>query len=315
MRRAKAALLVAFLVSAPTITSAQSLRGAQEWLPPGSLSLDALSLHPREALEGGEAPSFYVALGRLAFRSPDILGGTARKAGLSCHACHTNGYSNTDFFIPGLSDRPGHVDVTHSFWNVRADDRQDNPLAIPSLRGVKTKERLGQDLGATSLREFTRRVIVVDFAGDEPEPVLLDALVAYQEALRPVPLVDEPVSLEQDMRDILHHLDALALPLSEEDAALAARMATMIRGQLGFIDERFPDDEAMRDVHAILADWSRALANIADLAENDDWPAARSALATLRTAVADPPPVFADQAPLSLYNPIRLKAWLSKPIR
>lgn len=313
MRRVDAALFAALLAFAPIAAAAQSLRGALEWLPPGSLSFDALSLHPREALEGGEAQSFYVNLGRLAFRSPDILGGAARKAGLSCHACHSNGYSNANFFVPGLSDRPGRIDVTHSFWNARGEDHRDNPLDIPSLRGVKTKDRLGHDHRAASLREFTRRVIVIEFGGAEPDPVLLDALVAYQEALQPLPLTEEPVSLQQDMAYIVRHLDAMALPLGEEDAALSVRMATMIRGQLGFIDERFPDDEAMRDVHATLVDWSRQLAHIAGMAEAEGWPAARAALTTLRASVANPPSAFADQAPLSLYNPIRLKAWLNKP--
>ena len=91
---------------------AQSLSGAREWLPPGSLSLETLSQRPDERLEDGH--NFYVAFGRLAFRSPDILGGTARKAGLSCQACHANGFATHAFFIPGLSDRPGRIDVTNA---------------------------------------------------------------------------------------------------------------------------------------------------------------------------------------------------------
>src|SRR3546814_4193206 len=58
--------------------------------------------------------SFYAEYGRLAFRSPMVLGGTASKAGLSCQACHPNGFANEDFFIPGLSDAHGRIDVSRS---------------------------------------------------------------------------------------------------------------------------------------------------------------------------------------------------------
>lgn len=315
MRRAEAVLAAALLIAAPAAASAQSLHGALDWLPPGSLSVEALSRRPHEALEGGSGrQNFYVELGRLAFRSPDILGGTARKAGLSCQACHANGHVTAAFFIPGLSDAPGRIDVSHAFWNLRTEDHRANPLAIPSLRGVGAKHRLGHDGRVGSLREFTRRVIVLEFAGAEPLPLLLDALVAYQEALRPSELSDVPVTLEQDLRDIRRHLAALALPLAEEDAALAAQMATMIRGQLGFIDERFPGQQAGA-VHETLVGWSGRLAGIAAQAETGDWITARASLAALQRAVAEPPAAFAEQAPRSLYDRERLAAWINRPAR
>jgi cytochrome c553 len=303
---------------------AQSLTGALEWLPPGSLSMENLKQHPEERLEGGPAAhektgqSFYVELGRLAFRSPDVLGGTARKAGLSCQACHANGFATVAFFIPGLSDRPGRIDVSHAFWNLRGEDGVDNPVEIPTLRGVKTKDRLGHDRRSTSLREFTRRVIVTEFAGAEPDALLLDALVAYQEKLQPAPVTMAPVSLQQDLADLVRYLDALRVPLAEEQAALSARIATMIRGQIGFIHERFAPGESgddMRESRATLESWSRQLAAIADQAEGGEWPQARAALADLRRAVAAPPSVLAADLPRSLYDPERLRVWLSKPVR
>src|SRR3546814_17464244 len=99
-----------------------------------------------------------------------VLCGTASKAGLSCQACHSNGFANEDFFIPGLSDAHGRIDVSHAFWNNRGENHRDDPLTIPSLRGVKTKDRLGHDGRGTSLREFTRRVIVTEF-GDRKSVV------------------------------------------------------------------------------------------------------------------------------------------------
>lgn len=308
-------LLGVLLAALPAVAvQAQSLTGALEWLPPGSLSVESLTRHPQEQLEGGEKQSFYVEFGRLAFRSPDVLGGTARKAGLSCQACHANGFASTGFFIPGLSDKPGGIDVSHAFWNLRGEDGVDNPLEIPSLRGVKTKDRFGRDRRTASLREFTRRVIVTEFSGAEPDALLLDALVAYQEKLQPASAVFEPISLQQDLADLTRYLDALRVPLAEEQPALAERMTVMIRGQIGFIHERFADAD-MRESRATLESWSRRLDRIAELAEKDRWPNARTDLSALRDVVTRPPAILAADQPRSLYEPEKLKAWLSKPVR
>ncbi len=308
------AMLAAALIAASPPSSAQSLVGAREWLPPGSLSAQALSTRPAEDLDGGTAQSFYVEYGRLAFRSPSILGGTARKAGLSCQACHSNGHATAAFFVPGLSDRPGRVDVSHAFWNLRNEDDRFNPLTIPSLRGAVAKDRFGMRREVASLREFTRRVIVVEFSGEEPSPLLLDGLLAYIAKLRPTAQPDRPVLLEDDLADAARHLKTLSLPLAEENAALTGQIADMIRGQLGFIHERFAD-EKLEGSRAVLEGWSRQLARIGDLAEAGRWREARAILAELQAAVAAPPPVFAADAPLSLYNPNLLQAWLSKPVR
>jgi hypothetical protein len=312
MHRLLLGCLLAAALAGPA--TAQSLNGALEWLPAGSLSADSLTRHPEERLDGDTQQSFYVEYGRLAFRSPDTLGGTARKAGLSCQACHANGFATTAFFIPGLSDRPGRIDVSHAFWNLRSEDGINNPVEIPSLRGVKTKERLGHDRRVASLREFTRRVIVTEFAGVEPDVLLLDALMAYQEKLQPAAIEMVPVTLRQDLADLLRYLDALRVPLAEEEPALAARMTVMIRSQIGFIHERFAE-EGMRETRAVLESWSRHLDRIAELAEKGRWPVARSDLATLRQAVATPPASFGTDLPHSLYNPEKLQQWISRPVR
>ena len=310
--RADRALSLAFLLLLiPAAAGAQSLSGARDWLPPGSLSVDELSLHPEEAQDGGRQQSFYAEYGRLAFRSPMILGGTARKAGLSCQACHPNGHANADFFIPGLSDAHGRIDVTSTFWNIRGENHRNDPLTIPSLRGVKSKERLGHDGRSGSLREFTRRVIVTEFAGAEPDPTLLDALVAYMETLPPATPRDRPVTLDGDLADIARHLDTLAVPMAEEDAVLAEKIATMIRGQIGFIYERL-DGTGLADARDIVVAWSRELQAIAELGDAGQWREARDRLAALRATVAAPPAKLAGAGPLSLYNPVRLKAWLAR---
>jgi cytochrome c peroxidase len=120
-----------------------------------------------------------VALGDLAFNSPAILGDVARRAGVSCATCHVNGAGNAKLFIPGMSTRPGNFDTSGPLFNPKADNHVLDPVRIPSLRGARYLAPYGHDGRMASLRDFVRNVIVGEFAGPEPKPALLDALVAY----------------------------------------------------------------------------------------------------------------------------------------
>lgn len=158
--------------------------GDQTVLPPGSeLNQDAPTA-PREqfrteAVEG--IRSYLVKLGDVAFNSPEIFGGVARQAGITCNSCHVNGTANPKFFIPGLSKHPGTFDTTGPLFNPKADNGSPDPVRIPSLRGARYLPPYGNDGRTASLRDFVRNVIVSEFAGPEPSPVILDALVAYIE--------------------------------------------------------------------------------------------------------------------------------------
>ena len=70
--------------------------------------------------------------------------------------------------------------MSHRLWNPSGDDGFINPINIPSLRGIRWTAPYGRDGRISSLDEFTRNVIVNEFAGREPEPLIVDALVAYQ---------------------------------------------------------------------------------------------------------------------------------------
>lgn len=152
-------------------------------LPRGS-TFDALRLRePRQILAmeaAGQAQSYLVALGNMAFSSPYIMGGAGRDAGMSCSTCHSSGDANRAFFIPGISAYPGSADVTNGLFNPRIDDGVFDPLDIPSLRGIRLTAPYGHDGRFASLRAFTRNVIVNEFGGPQPSPLILDALVAYQ---------------------------------------------------------------------------------------------------------------------------------------
>jgi cytochrome c peroxidase len=181
-----AAVLVSLPVALPILpvrdAASFPLYGDQTVLPAGTeLNEDALTA-PREqfhteALEG--IRSYQVKLGDVAFNSPAILGGVARQAGISCNTCHIAGTANPKLFIPGLSRHPGTFDTTGPLFNPKADNGLFDPVRIPSLRGARYLAPYGNDGRIASLRDFIRNVIVGEFAGPEPSPAILDALVAY----------------------------------------------------------------------------------------------------------------------------------------
>jgi cytochrome c peroxidase len=155
----------------------------QPALPPGSNLNDQAPL-PRLVLnfeERGidEKDLFLVAYGDMLFDSPAIFGSPARELAISCSTCHNRSDINRDLFIPGISVRPGGADVDGHFFNPRFNDRRADALDTPSLRGIRFTAPYGRDGRFGSLREFTRNVIVNEFAGAEPTPLMLDALVSY----------------------------------------------------------------------------------------------------------------------------------------
>ncbi|WP_407160517.1 cytochrome c peroxidase [Bradyrhizobium sp. STM 3557] len=160
------------------------LSGDQTVLPPGTeLNEDAI-YRPTEVFHSearGGFKSYQVDLGDLAFNSPNLLGGPARQAGMSCGTCHVNGAGNARLYIPGMSTRPGNFDTTGPLFNPKAHNGVLDPVRIPSLRGARFLAPYGHDGRIASLRDFVRNVVVNEFAGDEPSPAILDALVAYIE--------------------------------------------------------------------------------------------------------------------------------------
>src|SRR6185437_15376916 len=151
-------------------------------LPAGSELNEDAPQQPREIFRseaGGGRRSYLVDLGDMAFSAPTLLGGVARRAGMSCSTCHVNGANNPRLFVPGLSTRPGNFDTTGTIFNARADNGILDPVTTPSLRGARVLAPYGHDGRLASLRDFVRNVVVNEFAGAEPSPAVLDGLVAY----------------------------------------------------------------------------------------------------------------------------------------
>ncbi len=152
-------------------------------LPPGSDIFDQVPLpllvlnFEEQGIDETDLP--LVAYGDMLFDSPQIFGSPARDLGISCSTCHNRSDINQRLFIPGASHQPGAIDVDGAFFNPIFNDRRDDPIDIPSLRGLRFTGPYGRDGRFASLRDFSRNVIVNEFGGDEPTPFMMDALVAY----------------------------------------------------------------------------------------------------------------------------------------
>jgi hypothetical protein len=176
---------------------------ARSGLPVGTELDEDAPNNPREIFHSEATRghrSYMSNLGNLAFNSPYTLGEAARKAHISCASCHVNGASNPRLFIPGLSTRPGTFDTTNSLFNPRTDNGVLDAVTIPSLRGARFLSPYGHDGRTASLRDFVRNVVVNEFAGAEPSPQILDALVAYIEDIDflPNPNLDKTGRLTAD---------------------------------------------------------------------------------------------------------------------
>ena len=152
-------------------------------LPPGS-DINKQLPRPRQILNMAERgvdehETPLIALGDMAFDSPMIFGEPARSLMLSCNGCHNKGVTNPNFRISGLSTRPGGLDVSNNFFAPHANNAHFAALDIPDLRGIRFTAPYGRNGRFGSLREFVRNVIINEFNGPEPNPLLLDSMIAY----------------------------------------------------------------------------------------------------------------------------------------
>ena len=171
-------------------TAAAEFTGTASLLPAGTELGEDVFEQPREVFRSessGGRKSYLINLGDIAFSSPLILGGTARRAGISCNTCHINGTTNPRLYIPGLSTQSGTFDTTGHLFNPKSDNGVLDPLSIPSLRGAHLLAPYGHDGRTVSLRDFVHDVIVNEFAGPEPSPEVIGAMVAYIEDIDFVP--------------------------------------------------------------------------------------------------------------------------------
>ncbi len=176
-----------------------------------------------------------IEIGRALFRSPALLGGPAARAGLSCHACHSNGRVNARFLLPELSNRVGAADVTSEWSSKLRGDGVMNPVDIPDLAGISRRQSFGRARDP-SLESFVRDVIVEEFQGEPPPGQAFAGLLAYLRALDTCAATPSKVTLETAAADVRSSLAAarLAEPATSDLLALAAQDG------IGRIVERLP---------------------------------------------------------------------------
>jgi len=211
--------------------------GEIRWLAPGA---ELGQIWRRPALALVRPLDDDAALGELLFRSPWIMGGMARRLGLSCDTCHSNGHRNVGFFFPGVSNKPGTFDPTNGVFNPAKDDGLFAPVDIPTLRGVVRRGGpFGSLLREPSLDKFLRSVIVDEFQGAEPTPGIRSALSAYLGRLGPSEAPDRPISLDDDLDALGRWVRLIGALIEKGEIDLAELALLSIRSEIGRLHERF----------------------------------------------------------------------------
>ena len=213
-------------------------------LPPGTELNEEPLDQPTELfwseLAGGKR-SYLLNLGDLLFSSPQIFGGAARQAGISCETCHQQGHNNPKLFIPGLSKRPGTFDTTGALFNPKADNGVLDAVTPPSLRGAKYLAPYAHDGRFGTLRDFIRNAIVNEFAGPEPSAQVLDALENYVKeiAFLPNPKLAAGGRLSAEASDAARRGEMLFVKPFRRDASMSC--ASCHRPDGAFVDHQVHD--------------------------------------------------------------------------
>jgi hypothetical protein len=231
------AVLVVLGAAAP---STQLLR-EQAWTAASETLARDLTHAPGECL-ARTAPD--IEIGRALFRSPNLLGGQAARAGLSCHACHSNGGINTRFMLPELTNRAGHSDVTSEWASATRGDGVMNPVPIPDLVGAAGHATFGQ-AREPSLETFVRGVIVDEFQGEPPSDQAFSGMIAYLRALRlsACPTTDIAITLASASEDVRRAITAA----ESADPETARAVLLAAQDMMGRIVERLPSQRFTRD--------------------------------------------------------------------
>jgi len=223
--------------TSPHVSDIRSLR----WLAPGADKVKFLTTQPAACETRAASPDQAETrrLGKLAFESPALLGGAAARMELSCASCHINGRGNPDFFLEGVSDKPGTADVTSSLLSKVRGDGAFNPAPIPDIAlrdGKQIVDRTGQAFFAK-----VHGLIAEEFDGQDPPKPVIDAVIAYMDGLDPSACVASaavlPVQLGADLQAAEAACDAAGRPGLDEATRIFYLRAARYR--LGRIHERF----------------------------------------------------------------------------
>ena len=271
---------------------------ALTWIAPGQ-ERQVLLEQPATCLNPAIS-SDQVRIGQALFNAPDLFGGQAARAAISCASCHINGRRNPAFFLGGISREPGTADVSSSFFSMARADGRFDPKPIPDLA---QPGKVNRDPGSGALERFIRGLVVEEFAGREPSTQQLAALASYVRAVRTCPgRATEPRNLASDLLLVRASIDGAIGLLDQQDLAGAAVLIKAARFRLGLIDERMTGAK-LNALHKPLLRAALDLAQLplrkADLAQ---WQAEFDRHVT---------PRLTRNEHLSLYAPGELDLWLA----
>ena len=287
-RLAACASLLAFVCvlgfdSAPSFAEQPRIAGLK-WIHPDADAVEVLSqvrpecsVTPRDAERARR-----LRLGRIAFRSPRLLGGVAARVGMSCDSCHRNGHDNPTFHFSGVSGEAGTADVTGSVFSTMREDGIPNPVVIPTLVDVAAAPPFGTIEPATDLRKFLHAVVVDEFQGEPPPESVAESLLAYVESLRSIACPKgriEAVTFETDKRELLATLRVAVESVERGDLDGALFVLASLRAVLERVYRRFPEQVSAREG---LVDSSRALSRLREKLEVQSAPERLSSLAAER---------------------------------
>ncbi|MFM5895019.1 MAG: hypothetical protein ACKOQM_11415 [Novosphingobium sp.] len=204
-----------------------------------------LLLQPATCLDP-EAPIADVMIGRALFTAPNLLGGQAERAAVSCASCHANGRRNRAFYLARISAEPGTADVSSSFFSLARADGKFDPRRIPDLA---QPGKVSRDKASGALEAFIRGLIVEEFSGREPSNAELSGLATYVRAVRTCAGREaEPLTLASDLDLVRTSITAASLLAARGDLEGAKVAAKGARYRLGLISERFagPQNDGLR---------------------------------------------------------------------
>ena len=254
---------------------------------------------PATCLNPGIAPG-QVQIGQALFNAPDLFGGQAARAGISCASCHANGRRSAAFFLGGISGAPGSADVSSSFFSLARADGQFDPKPIPDLA---LPGKIDRDPSSHALEKFIRGLIVEEFSGREPSPAQLAGLADYVRAVKACPAqAAEPRNLAQDLALLRTTIEGAIGLLDRHDPAGALVLVKAARHRLGLIDERMAGPKRAALHNALLSASLQLEQLLLERAGLAAW------LKAFERTVA---PQLARHERQSLYDPLTLDSWLA----
>jgi len=271
-----------------------------QWVKLDSDIVSILSQEPAECINTTSSDQEQVLLGRLAFRSPFLLGGQAVRNGLACQSCHTQGQINQAFFVTGMSDEIGTADVTNFHFSKSLGDQVFNPAPIPSL--ADDIFGVDHDPNKSDLENLVLKLITKEFSGKDPNPDVLKGLLTYIRALDDQSCPEPNALIGEDL--LIYQLDHISQSFKiladgsfqpeTQSFAIAA-----LRSEIGRIYNRFPSSPelstALAEVGQTLNERSSRLTKSQITDAGETWQSLRQRLI--------------NDYNKSLFNPAFIEAW------